>query len=119
MKKLTSSLCKDFIGNLKSAKAYRGISLSEEIYLQALEIALPVLEQQESTTDTHRQIENDGWIEWRGGERPVDILVMVQTKLRSGKVMPSEVACYWGWQHNQSINDIIAYRVIENDGGDS
>ena len=33
--------------------------MKEERYMQALEIALPVLEQQESTTDTYRQIEND------------------------------------------------------------
>lgn len=48
MKKLTSELCKDLINDLQSHKmAGFCISSAKEGYLQALEIALPILEQQE------------------------------------------------------------------------
>jgi len=53
MKCINSAICKDMIGNLTQAKSYRGITLSEEIYLQALRIALPILERQESEGATN------------------------------------------------------------------
>lgn len=108
-----------------------GISILEEKYLAALEIALPVLEQQEkgdmdfirmqellknNQTDTYRQIENDGWIEWSGGSRPVPLWQNLEVRLRSGNFRSGQTAAYWVWQHTGGINDIIAYRVIENDG---
>jgi hypothetical protein len=84
---------------------------------QAIEIALPVLEQQESTTDTHWQIENDGWIEWHGDcgpyHKPVDGCVEVKFK-GGGKNRGS--SSIWSWKHNDCDSDIIAYRQIENDG---
>jgi len=60
MKKLTAEKCRERIASLKRNRRVFGLALDSEIYLQALEIALPVLEQQESKTDTYRQIENDG-----------------------------------------------------------
>ena len=49
MNKLTADVARMDIGHLKSFQAnpHVGLSLKEEKYLQALEIALPVLEQQE------------------------------------------------------------------------
>jgi len=48
MNKLTAEVARMDIGHLKSFQAnpHVGLSLKEELYLQALEIALPVLEQQ-------------------------------------------------------------------------
>lgn len=48
MKKLTAEKCRERITHLSRAKRMLGVSMAEEDYLEALEIALPVLEQQES-----------------------------------------------------------------------
>lgn len=140
-----------------------GISILEEKYLAALEIALPMLERQggwklvpiepttemvwagkeglsstvgwesfkqaykamlnasplQHATDTYRQIENDGWIEWKGDRAlpPVEVDALVEVRLRGGETIKRE-AKYFAWSNgvgNRSY-DIIAYRVIENDG---
>lgn len=75
MKKLTAEVARMELANLKALNAHpsHGISIKAEIFMQALEIALPVLEQQEMITDNaplimdkpdlitdnYRQIEND------------------------------------------------------------
>ena len=52
MKKLTAEEARFDLGNLKKWQAQaHGISMKEERYMQALEIALPVLEQQEKGSD--------------------------------------------------------------------
>ena len=50
MNKLTAEVARMDIGHLKSFQAnpHVGLSMKEEKYLQALEIALPVLEQKEN-----------------------------------------------------------------------
>lgn len=179
MNKLTDEKCKTLIERLSEDKRASRISIFGELYLQALEIALPVLERQsgwvscgyrmpereghylvfaeasnlegycdhndiaayqggewsnefgwlvthwqplpefpqkESTTDTRRQIENDSWIEWKGGIRPIGFLDDVEIRLRSGNEINGNSAGHWSWQHTGGIADIIAYRVIENDG---
>jgi hypothetical protein len=185
MNKLTAEAARMDIGNLKlfQANPHVGLSLKEEKYLQALEIALPVLENPDGWVEhaqrkpveqgdyqiylrsgqvscgffsgeildeypwciftslgevdmpchqithwkpmspppqpqpsTNPQIDNDGWVEWRGGKRPVGSAVMVATMCRNGACAPPELAVYWEWGHNNSDLDIIAYRVIENDG---
>lgn len=72
---------------------------------------------QQPKTDTYRQIENDGWIEWGGGECPVNPGKRVHVKFRNGEIdddgtSPSRMR----WSHIGKNYDIIAYRVIENDG---
>lgn len=47
MNKLTAKKCRERITHLSRAKRMLGVSMAEEDYLEALEIALPVLEQQE------------------------------------------------------------------------
>lgn len=106
-----------------------GISILEEKYLAALEIALPVLEQQEkgemdfirmqellknNQTDTYRQIENDVWIEWGGNRAPVDLGATVQVRWKDGDVEKGPCS-HFHWGRN-CTNPIVAYRVIENDG---
>ena len=75
MNKLTAEKCRERIKKFKRLKKQFGIAMETELSLQAFEIALPVLEQQEkgemdfirmqellknNQTDTYRQIENDG-----------------------------------------------------------
>lgn len=67
-------------------------------------------------TDTYRQIENDGWIEWGGGECPIELPrqeVEYLTRLGNKHITP---AGDLRWYHEGKGGDIIAYRVIENDG---
>lgn len=71
---------------------------------ETLEIALPILEQQE---------QSDGWIEWFGGRRPVGKEVKVDVRFRSGDVDDGALtALFWRWSHIGSQYDIIAYRII-------
>ena len=52
------------------------------------------------------------WIDWTGGERPVDYDVDVWVKLRDGHKGTREAGDYrWDWRSNDS--DIIKYRVLE------
>lgn len=70
-------------------------------------------------TDTYRQIENDGWTEWCGGGCPVPEETPVEVKFRNGTSSRNLLACDWGWLTDADEPrpyDIIAYRVIENDG---
>lgn len=73
-------------------------------------------EQQQPQTDTYRQIENDGWIEWGGGRRPVDEEAFVEVKFKDGEYRLALEAWEFDWNHYGNNSDIIAYRVIENDG---
>lgn len=59
---------------------------------------------------------NDGWIEWGGGECPIELPrqeVEYLTRLGNKHITP---ACDLRWYHEGKGGDIIAYRVIENDG---
>ena len=54
----------------------------------------------------------DGWIEWGGGECPVDVDALVCCKLRSGKVsITAYHAGILSWRHDRNASDIIAYRL--------
>jgi hypothetical protein len=70
---------------------------------ETLEIALPILEQQERG-------EGD-WIEWTGGKRPVISDKQVEVKFRGGEgciALSGEL----DWRDTESCGDIIAYRII-------
>ncbi|MGC0872679.1 hypothetical protein WKG92_07250 [Pantoea agglomerans] len=102
MKKLTAEKCSQLLDSLNS----NGMSILEGYYCEALEIALPILEQQER---------GEGWIDWRGGECPVDCSeIKVTIKLRGGRLITSDCALGWDWgrRSNDSDSDIIAYRII-------
>jgi len=106
MNKLTAEKCRELISNLHRGRNLRLISTREERYLEALEIALPVLEQQE----------NGGWIRW-DGERalpPVEADALVEVRLRGYEVIKRE-AKYFAWRNGSGSRsyDIIAYRVID------
>ena len=57
------------------------------------------------------QPESD-WIEWGGGECPVELDVIVEYKLRSD-CRHTRVARYLFWCHDGGGNDIIAYRIVK------
>lgn len=104
MNKLTAEKCRERIKKFKRLKKQFGIAMETELSLQAFEIALPILEQQERGEDE--------WIEWGGGNRPVAADMQVEVRFRDGKSIPSESAAYWNWHQHNSPTDIIAYRII-------
>lgn len=121
MNKLTASRCRVRINELRFTDNNHGLSNQAYDYLEALEVALPVLEQQESPTDTYRQIENDGWIELGEGAIPVHPETLVEIKMRNGATDGPRKATGFLWYRGNALRDemgcdIIAYRVIENDG---
>lgn len=57
---------------------------------------------------------NDGWIEWGGGECPVERGVLVEVKYRNEKnyhIKGVNRAWEWPWEHHGTEGDIIAYRL--------
>ena len=60
-----------------------------------------------------QQPADDGWIEWAGGECPVDGELMVEPKLRKGSILSCDPAFRWSGEHSSSDYDIIAYRVVK------
>ncbi|MBE5254543.1 hypothetical protein [Mixta mediterraneensis] len=110
MNKLTASRCRLRINELKFTENNHGLSNQGYDYLEALEIALPVLEQQEKGVE--HQTDNYGWIEWKGGECPVSPESVVDVRWRAGGKMTVEAGGR-SWAHAGMFCDIIAYRVIE------
>ncbi|MGL5396577.1 MAG: hypothetical protein ACRDBQ_15125 [Shewanella sp.] len=54
----------------------------------------------------------DGWIDWGGGECPVEAESLVDYKLLCGEVCcDGEPAGYAGWHHAYGDSNIIAYRL--------
>lgn len=102
MKKLTTEKCREFIRVFKSLEKEGHLALTSAYHLQALEIALPILEQQER---------GDGWIEWGGGNCPVPENSRVDIKFRDGDI-GLEQGPNWDWSHLGYRSDIIAYRII-------
>lgn len=151
--KLTAEECKHLILKLTESRWGGKISIKEKKYLEALEIALQVLEvepvadvvawnhpseerkcsvqlrrfdlkpgplfmlAQQPTTDTYRQIENDGWIEWDGvGGCPVAAETSVIVRLTNPRDTLQAQAGEFEWSSEKANDPITAYRVIENDG---
>jgi len=58
----------------------------------------------------------DGWVEWAGGERPVEADVIVDFKRRMDTELvwrPEEFrAGDLRWSHEGRSTDIISYRVV-------
>ncbi|MBD8129328.1 hypothetical protein [Pantoea agglomerans] len=102
MNKLTAEKCRELLKELRHTKA-RGAGLTESAigYLQALEIALPILEQQE----------RGEWIEWKGGECPVGYHALVIIRYFDSEERET-IAGQVSWNHCGDGDDIIAYRVI-------
>ncbi|KGD79782.1 hypothetical protein ID10_08760 [Pantoea agglomerans] len=102
MKKLTAEKCCQLLDSLNS----NGMSILEGYYVEALEIALPILEQQERGEGE--------WIHWNGGECPVNSQSIVDVRYRIGNEDSSCIAgaLWWGrYPSRESHADIIAYRI--------
>lgn len=57
-------------------------------------------------------VDADGWIEWKGGECPVDGRSLVSYKMRDGGTCEDgEEAADLVWEHRLGGYDIIAYRL--------
>lgn len=55
MNKLTANKARHILAGLKENAEYAGPSIRDEYMMQALEIALPVLEQQEKSASKHQE----------------------------------------------------------------
>lgn len=53
----------------------------------------------------------DGWIEWGGGECPVNASEMVDVMFGCGGRVSTNIADCWRWNHSGTDSDIIAYRL--------
>lgn len=52
------------------------------------------------------------WVEWHGGERPVDDPeTMVAVRLETGEECAARPARVWDWGRKEGANHIVAYRV--------
>ncbi|MBD8181656.1 hypothetical protein IFU25_08065 [Pantoea agglomerans] len=103
--KLNTERCRKLISQLRFERDNGGMSNQKFDYLDALEIALPILEQQE--------LGEGEWIEWGGGECPVPEGVKAEIKFRDGDCAELDT---WldilEWRHKGYGSDIIAYRII-------
>jgi len=110
MKKLTAEKCREQLDECRALKERGYLSINGEYKLQALEIALPVLEQQERGEGE--------WIEWDGGDCPVGEEVKVDVRFRNGEIDEGLSAGGWVWLCSPESNyerDIIAYRVVQQE----
>lgn len=115
MKKLTAEKCQSVIDGFKwMVSEGPGMSIRDEYDLQAYQIALSVLEQQEK--EAAQKIYDSGWIDWKGGDCPVAPDTIVTLKLFDDSVWHEYPAKEWNWHDTTHLDHIIAYRVIENDG---
>jgi len=105
MSKLTAEKCREIIEECRTLKERGYLSINGDYKLQALEIALPILEQQERGEGE--------WIEWGGGECPISSDCIVEVKFRYVECQLAEEAFDFDWHHYGNASDIIAYRVIE------
>lgn len=53
------------------------------------------------------------WIEWNGGECPIDDDTLAECQLRSGMKTIGLVSNF-GWSHHDCHSDIVSYRILED-----
>lgn len=140
MNKLTAEKCREHIGWFKEYQRHGLIQENELDYLEALEIALPVLEQQEAKKKVslregieasrkliaelggynfealraEQQEKGDGWIYWGGGECPVKGDTVLETRWSDGDTVINR-ADDMMWAHHAKHCNLIAYRVVQQE----
>lgn len=72
-----------------------------------------LIELESKSNQSSVESNSDGWIEWHGGECPVDENIMVEIVMRDLEHGKS-IAGYFSWDHSKSCGDIIAYRVVKD-----
>ena len=57
---------------------------------------------------------NGQWIEWHGGECPVEPETRVEVRFTDDYELgePMSAAC-WNWEHSNRWSSIIAYRIVD------
>ena len=65
----------------------------------------------EGESERGEKVDGGGWIEWAGGECPVDTETMVEVESEGGEVQTA-LAGWYEWGHFNADGDIIRYRVI-------
>jgi len=64
-------------------------------------------------------VDEDDWITWAGGERPIPLGTLVEVKHRDGGIYKEPCGEYYSesWQHSidKHPGDIVAYRVLTED----
>lgn len=55
-------------------------------------------------------VDDEGWMDWEGGECPVSDFSAVDARFRDGLVVNERLACLWVWKHHDD-DDIITYRL--------
>jgi hypothetical protein len=56
---------------------------------------------------------DDGWIEWKGGECPVEARTPVEIRFRSGTGTVLSRAGQYSWEDDGKSFDIVAYRIVK------
>jgi hypothetical protein len=54
-------------------------------------------------------VRGNRWIQWDGGECPVDEDMVVDVKMRSGRIVEAELARFI----NEALSDVVAYRQCQ------
>ena len=72
-----------------------------------------LIELENKSNQSDGESNNEGWIEWHGGECPVDGHVMVEIIMRDlehGKCVAGALV----WEHEDHPSDIILYQVVKD-----
>ena len=109
LKYITRWKSKGGIGDLEKAKHYIELLIELETEKQAVDAM------DKTANQKFHSIESDGWIQWQGGECPVDKYTRVHVRYRCGDEDTSLlVAGGLDWIHQEwNAFDIIAYRVVK------
>ena len=94
------------IGNMDRQKIKAAISLMESAIMALNE----ALDGEDGGTPA-----NDGWIEWHGGECPVDPKTAVEVKFWDGEYCLDSLAEEWYWGDSAFEDTIVAYRIVRGD----
>jgi hypothetical protein len=54
--------------------------------------------------------EQNGWLEWNGGDCPLDADAVLDIKMRDGETELNQRAGWYYWVHNNDDGDIVSYR---------
>lgn len=56
---------------------------------------------------------DEGWIEWGGGQSPVEYDTPVSVRFRDGEISKCvhHARCY-RWTHENQVDDVVAYRIV-------
>lgn len=89
----------EFCGKIKTEGCSKN-TIAEQVFDAGYRLAVPA-----------RVNSNDVWIDWAGGECPVESCAVVDVMFRYQETSATDHAGCWRWNHNGTDSDIIAYRL--------